>query len=80
MTIREMIRRSIEDSERWRRGLGKEMAARPATPERAYRPGGNAESPAVEEFYQEHEPCRVVGFIPLSRGSNSGAAPGRDHR
>lgn len=78
MKIREMIRLSIEDSERWRRGLGKEMAARPATPERANRPGDNAESPAVEKFYQDNGICRVVGFIPFSRGSNSGLPPGWD--
>jgi hypothetical protein len=66
--IREMVRLSIEDSERWRRGLGKESGTSPTTPERANRPGGNAVSAEDEELFQDLGPCRIVGFIPLFKG------------
>lgn len=71
MTIREMIRLSIEDSERWRGGLGNGEAERSAsevTPDRANRPVEKAGSPRGKDCSRITEPlCRVVGFIPPSR-------------
>lgn len=70
MNIREMIRKSIEDSERWRGGLGigaAEKAARPTTPDRAYRPVDNTEQQARGNAWIDEERCRIVGFLPLPR-------------
>jgi len=68
MNIRKMIKLSIEDSERWSRGLGIESGASPMTPERANRPGDNAVFPADEEETEDYGYCRVIGFIPLFNG------------
>jgi hypothetical protein len=77
MNIKEMIRQSIEDSEKWREGRAKPGAK----PRRATRPadrGGSPERPnRAEEQLQDSNGSprpprpgsfvRVVGFIPLSR-------------
>lgn len=73
--IREMIRKSIEDSERWRGGLGNgeaEEAARLTTPDRANRPVETTTVPGGKDCGRASEPlCRVIGFIPHFKGSSS---------
>lgn len=71
MTIREMIKLSIEDSERWRGGLGNgeaERNASEATPDRANRPVDKAELPGRKDKSRGTALCRVIGFIPLFKG------------
>jgi hypothetical protein len=82
MNLREMIRLSIEDSERWRgrRQEGRKPADRGASPERPYRAEEQLKGPDREMSHSRKEDrCRVIGFIPLSKGSNSELPPGEDH-
>jgi len=70
MTIKEMIRQSIEDSERWRGGLGSGAAERnasEATPDRANRPVDQTPAEGTQTQRRATALCRVIGFIPLSR-------------
>ena len=72
--IKEMIRRSIEDSERWRGGLGigeTERSASGVTPDSGHRRVEQANAGSREKGPMDENRCRLVGFIPLSRGSNS---------
>ena len=80
--IKEMIRRSIEDSERWRGGLGigeTERSASGVTPDSGHRRVDKAEPETCSETWQDGKLCRIVGYIPLSRGSNSRLSSGRNH-
>lgn len=68
MTLREMILLSIEDSERWRGGLGNGAAERnasEATPDSGYRRVDQAGVEKGKNCGRTESFCRVVGFIPL---------------
>lgn len=80
MKIREMIRLSIEDSERWRGGLGNgetegRQQGRP-TPARADRPVDLSGKCGAEKVPRPGALCRVVGFIPISKGAVTGLPSG----
>jgi hypothetical protein len=67
MKIQEMIRQSIEDSERWRgrRQEGRKPADRGASPERPHRAEEQLPGPDREMNHSRKEIyCRVIGFIP----------------
>lgn len=70
ITLREMIRRSVEDSERWRGGLGygvAEWSASGTTPERANRPVDQPQPAARGQALKDNGICRLIGFVPLPR-------------
>jgi hypothetical protein len=72
MNLQEMIRLSIQDSERWRGGLGHgeaQEAARPTTPASGNRRVDKAESVEWKKRSRITKPlCRVVGYIPYLQG------------
>lgn len=84
--LREMIRLSIEDSERWRGedkpGSKTRRAIRPAvrggSPERPYRAEEVvAESPRGKDRGRPSALVRVVGFIPHLQGNAVAGLPSR---